>query len=135
MVIVVTLAAVLMKEGGTGMPSSSTMTVEAHAWVDPLIVTKAKEWFYRFQSGKLDRSQLNAEVNAELTPRSLAVERSRLAPLGKPNSFAFLGSEIVNGATGYDFALTFARAKVVESIAFDSSGKIAGIDFQVYVPR
>ncbi len=35
--------------------------------VQPFIIALAKEWFYRFQTGNVDRSQLDAVTSAELT--------------------------------------------------------------------
>lgn len=35
--------------------------------VDAKIVAAAKEWFHRFETGDIDRSQLNAEVNQQVT--------------------------------------------------------------------
>ena len=104
--------------------------------VDARIAAKAKEWFYRFQTGTVDRGQLNALVNAELTSDQVKVEGAKLRALGKLTSFTFVGSEPVMGAaTGYYFALSFdSGKKVIEAIAFDANEKIAGIDFQILVP-
>jgi hypothetical protein len=47
-----------------------------------------------------------------------------------------VGSEpVAGGAVGYDFMITYEHGQIVESIALDESGKIAGINFQAYVPR
>lgn len=62
-------------------------------------------------------------------------EAAKLRPLGNPVTFVFLRSEPVHAVTGYAFLITFRAARVVEMIAFDTSGKIAGIDFQIFLPR
>jgi hypothetical protein len=87
---------------------------------DPTVLAKAKEWFQRFQSGHIDRSQLDGQVNAALTAKAIQSESARLKALGRPAGFLSLSSEVVKGAVGYDFLITFAAAKVLESIAVNS---------------
>lgn len=57
-------------------------------------------------------------------------ESARLKSFGTPLRFVYLGSNKVQYTTGYNFVIIFRAAKVVEAIAFDDDGKIAGIDFQ-----
>ena len=103
--------------------------------VSPRVLALAKEWFYRFQSANIDRRQLVDSINQHLSSQMIRDEASKLKALGHPISFAFVGSERVLYATGYDFLVTFPSAKIVESIALDSNGKIAGIDFRTFVPE
>jgi hypothetical protein len=102
--------------------------------VAPVIMAAAKEWFHRFQTGDIDRSQLDDEVNGELTSTMIHQEATTLTAYGRPASFVFLRSDPVGEAVGYKFLLTFKSAKIVEAIAFDGDGKIAGIDFQIWLP-
>lgn len=102
--------------------------------VDAKIVAAAKEWFHRFQIGDIDRSQLNAEVNQQVTAEGVRKEKATLKAFGKPISFRFIGSAPIKGAIGYYFDIEFSVGRVVEAIAYDADGKIAGIDFQTYVP-
>ncbi|MBV8459457.1 MAG: hypothetical protein JO009_01045 [Candidatus Eremiobacteraeota bacterium] len=104
-----------------------------NASVKPAIISKAKEWFFRFQHGNIDRSQLDDTTNKELTEEMIRGEADVLKSLGNPTAFIFIQSEPLGAATGYDFLLQFPSARVVESIAFDGSGKIAGIDFHLFV--
>jgi hypothetical protein len=101
--------------------------------VDPKIVAKAKEWFRRFQMGQIDRSQLNTQVNVQLTNAMIQQEAATLSRFGGPSSFQFLRTYEISGATAYDFLLEFSAGRIVEMIAFDADGKIAGIDFQTFV--
>lgn len=112
-------------------------TPSAAPHVDPKIAAKAKEWFFRFRSGEIDRSQFNDVVKSELTDAMISQESARLKKLGKLVSFRFVSSGPVGAvAIGYYFALTFTSGdKVVEAIAFDGDGKIAGIDFRIFVPK
>lgn len=104
--------------------------------VDPKIVTLAREWLHRFQVGNIDRSQLNDAVALELTDAMVAQEETVLRPLGQPVTFKFIRSQPMGAvAIGYDFIVTFkSEKKIIESLALDDRGKIAGIDFRVYVP-
>ena len=102
--------------------------------VSRTILPIAKEWFFRFQTGNVDRSRLDAATNGELTDAMIHSEAATLAAYGRPTAFVFLGTEPVQGLTGYVFGITFRTARVIEHIAFDPDGKIAGIDFQAFVP-
>ena len=101
--------------------------------VDPKIVAKAKEWFHRFQTGQIDRSQLNTQVNLQLTSAMIQQEATTLTRFGNPTSFQFLRTYEISGATAYDFLLEFGAGRIVEMIAFGADGKIAGIDFQTFI--
>ena len=131
-----TIAAVLcsVNPGNATVSSPGSAATASYSPVDPRVVAKAREWFHRFQIGAIDRSQLNLQVNEELTPKLIRQEATTLKPLGRPLAFVFVRSEPIGGAIGYDFAIAFKAARVAESIAFDNSGKIAGIDFRVFLP-
>ena len=97
---------------------------------DSHITAKAKEWFHRFQTGEIDRSQLDAQVNAQLTDDMIHHEAEMLTPLGDPLSFMFVRTYPIDGALEYDFMLQFKATKVIELITFDADGKIAGLGFE-----
>jgi|HubBroStandDraft_4_1064222.scaffolds.fasta_scaffold00026_56 hypothetical protein len=101
--------------------------------VNSRVAGRAREWFHRFQAAEIDRSELSSLVNAQLTDQLVQQEAAKLKPLGNPISFKFLKSYPINGKMGYDFLLQFKDARVVEMIAFDSTDKIAGIDFQIFL--
>jgi hypothetical protein len=103
--------------------------------VDPIIMAAAKEWFWRFQMGNIDRSQLDDEINQDLTPTMISEESATLKAFGKPSSFVFLRTDRAGGAFGYEFLLTHGSARIRESIAFDGEGTIVGIDFQILQPK
>jgi|SRR5579884_3364604 len=103
--------------------------------VNSRISAKAKEWFYRFQSGHIDRSQLDSAVNRELTDEMVKSEAARLRGLGRPVAFVYVGSGRVQKAIGYYFGVLFnGSERIMEAIAFDPDGRIAGIDFQILAP-
>ncbi|GAC1391200.1 MAG: hypothetical protein NVSMB31_08490 [Vulcanimicrobiaceae bacterium] len=102
--------------------------------LDPHAEPAAKDWLSRFSSGSIDRTKFTQQVDAQLTAERLAEAQTLLQPLGKPTHFLFIRSEEIEGATGYDFLVTFSGStRVVESIAFDKFGKLAGINFQTLV--
>ncbi|HET9392664.1 MAG TPA: hypothetical protein VFO29_03935 [Candidatus Rubrimentiphilum sp.] len=111
-------------------PSNDTPTSLPSA--DPKILMKAQEWFYRFQTGKIDRSQLDVRTNNGLTQQMVAGEEKTLQALGRPSKWLYFGSQPVQYAVGYEFGIQFKHARVLEHIAFDADGKIAGLQFQVY---
>jgi len=103
--------------------------------VDPRIEALAKQWLHRFTVGDIDRSQLTAENSTTITPGRIQQGMALLKPFGPPIGFEYLGSEPFQAATGYDFLITYKHGQIVESIALDKWGKIAGINFQTYVPE
>ena len=99
------------------------------------VLARAEEWFYRFQSGNIDRSQLDAEMSGEVSASLIRRESTALGPYGRPLSFRYISSGPIRGTKGYAFLIKFNAGAVLELIAFDESGKIAGIDFETYAPR
>lgn len=114
--------------------SSAAFAVEVPQQATPSITAKAREWFFRFRTGTIDRSQLSSAVNAQLSKDMIQHEQGVLQAFGPPKSFVPIPSSKVQGLISYNFIIVFEKARVVESIAFERSGKIAGIDFQPFVP-
>jgi len=115
--------------------ASTGVTAKADPNVGEKVLALAKEWFHRFQTGNIDRSQLDAASNIELTAEVIRQQEAALGALGKPTAFTYLGSDLVQGDKAYHFLVTFAGPdRIVESIALDDLGKIAGIDFATYTP-
>jgi hypothetical protein len=121
---------------GSAAAADSKTSVSASADVTERITAVAKQWFYGFCTGNIDRSQLNHTVNQQITKDGLKKEGARLRSFGKPTSFKFLRSGPVGDTTAYLFEISFKSGNVIEAIAFDTDGKIAGIDFRttVYTP-
>jgi hypothetical protein len=117
---------------GANEPRSAASPVPIPA-ADARVAARAKEWFHRFRSGNIDRSQLSAESNAGLTDASVQREAAVLRAFGDPTSFSFLRTYPIGGVIGYDFLWQFKSGRIIEMIAFDDDGKIAGIDFETFV--
>ncbi|HEY4432905.1 MAG TPA: hypothetical protein VGM99_00765 [Candidatus Cybelea sp.] len=116
----------------TPRPQTTAKPAE-NSSVDPQVLSLAKEWFRRFQIGDIDRTQLSDTVNKQLTLTMIRREAAQLKPLGDPLSVTFIRSYPISGMLGYDFQLQFKSVRIIEMIAFDGSGKIAGIDFLTLV--
>jgi hypothetical protein len=63
--------------------------MSARPTVSASIFAKAKEWFYRFQTGRIDSAQLAPIMRNELTPASVLQEEKVLKACGKPISFEY----------------------------------------------
>jgi hypothetical protein len=113
--------------------SQSTASPAPIPSADARVAARAKEWFHRFESANIDRSQLNAETNAELTDANVRRESAVLKAFGDPTGFSFLRSYPIAGVIGYDFLWQFKSGRIIEMIAVDDDGKIAGIDFETFV--
>lgn len=100
----------------------------------PAVVARAKEWFHRFVTGNIDRSQLSARLNAEFTDAKVRSESEKLKKLGEPKSFTFLRSYSLETTLAYHFLLQFDSERVVEVLAFGIDGKIEGIGFYEIPP-
>lgn len=129
------LAALFLTSGVTDAASPNVATpLPSTSPIVAAVMLKAKEWFHRFESGDIDRTQLDALVETQLTDTVVRKEGATLRAFGEPTSFTFVRSYTISGDAGYDFLLQFKRGRIVEMIAFDPDGKIAGIDFMTFVP-
>jgi len=125
-------SSILPSEACASTISDEPQMAAAQPLVTRRVLPLAKEWFRRIQAANIDRSQLNDTVNLQLTPELVLHEQAALVPYGKPVSFRFVGSGPVPGATGYNFIVICANGALLESIALDGEGKIAGLNFQRY---
>jgi hypothetical protein len=126
--VVLTVSVIIILVSATGHVSAQTVssTNEGRALV------MAKEWLSAFQNGHIKRFELEPSVDRELTDEMVHRESIVLRQYGQPVTFTFLGSNPVQQATGYTFGITCTNGKIIESIALDRHGKIAGIDFQTF---
>jgi hypothetical protein len=82
------------------------------------------------QIGDIDRSQLTATMNADLTPDVIKQISQKFGPLGDPQSFEPLGQQTVAGdETAYVYRVVFKTETVNEIFVLDKEGKVAGIQF------
>jgi hypothetical protein len=82
------------------------------------------------QTGDIDRSQLTAAMNADLTPDAIKQISEKFGPLGDPQSFTLLGQQSVAGdETAYVYRVVFKTTTLNEVFVLDKDGKVAGIQF------
>ncbi|HEY1681728.1 MAG TPA: hypothetical protein VGF98_08850 [Candidatus Tumulicola sp.] len=113
-------------------PSPATAATASTApapTVAPEITARAKEWLHRFQTGNLDRTQLNAEMNTALTPDLVKQVSQQLAPLGEPVTFVISGEQTTQGVTAYIYKVSFKSTSIYEVFGLDKDGKLAAIRF------
>lgn len=111
-------------------PSASASAPPSAAQTsDPAVAARAKEWVHRLQTGDIDRSQLDADVNTAMTPDLVTRVSSQLISLGDPLAFAFVTRESVQDSTLYVYRVTFKNATFNELFSVDKDGKISGLRF------
>jgi len=113
--------------------ASPAPTVAATASpADVAIMTQAKAWLARLQSGHVDkaaRAQLDDQVNTLLTPSTISAVAAKFGPLGTPQSFTFVGKQATQGNMAYVYRVVFKSATLNEVFVLDKNGKISGIQF------
>jgi hypothetical protein len=97
--------------------------------VAPEITARAKEWLRRFQTGNVDRTQLDTEMNTALTPDLVKQVSQQLAPLGDPVTFVISGAQTTQGITAYIYKVSFKSTSIYEVFGLDKDGKLASIRF------
>jgi ABC-type sugar transport system substrate-binding protein len=110
----------------TGSPAASS--------VDPAITARAKEWARRIAKDDLDRSQLDAQMNAALTDAVAKQVAAKIAPLGDPTSFTFVSKRTGDLGTLYVYRVTFKTATLDWLFALNPAGKINGMLFRPEAP-
>jgi hypothetical protein len=103
-----------------GGPSAPTPNVA--------MMARAKTAFAQLQSGTLDRSTLDAQMNAALTDDKVSAVKAAIGTLGTPTSFVEVRSGTQGGYPYTVYALTFANGtKMGLVFAVDGQGQIAGM--------
>ncbi len=96
---------------------------------DAAITTRAKDWLHRVQSGDIDRTQLNGQMNAVLTDAAIKGAATQFGPLGSPGNFTLVDMRTVAGSNAYLYRATFATTSLFWLFSVDQSGKIDGLRF------
>lgn len=92
-------------------------------------MARAKDFFHRIETGDIDRSQLTAQVNTQLTNAMIKQIASQVAPLGEPTSFRQIQHGRQGGSEYYVYLVTFPDGdKWNYLFVFETeSGKISGL--------
>lgn len=95
---------------------------------NPAMLAQAKAAFAQLQSGNVDRTTLDSQMNAALTDDKLNAVKSAIGSLGTPTSFVELRSGSQDGYPFAVYAVTFANGTKLNFIfALDAQGKIGGM--------
>jgi hypothetical protein len=94
---------------------------------DAGVATRAKDWLHAIQTGKIDRSQLDAQANVALTDTMLSQASAQLAPLGDPTAFTLTQKLVQGTSTIYLYKVVFPSITLNEIFVLDPDGKIADI--------
>jgi hypothetical protein len=121
----------------TPAPASSPVPATSPAAATPVktaddaaVATRAKDMLHQLQTGKVDRTQLDAKANAGLTDSMLSQASAKLGPLGDPTAFV-LTQKLVQGTdTIYLYKVTFPSVTLNEVFVLDSDGKVTSIFFK-----
>jgi hypothetical protein len=95
---------------------------------NPAMMAKAKIVFAQLQTGKVDRSQLAENANANFTNATIENAQNMIGNLGKPVSFVQQQAMTRGSVHAAIYLVTFKNGNKVDFLfAMDSDGKIAGL--------
>lgn len=128
------LASVIMLAAAeTASPTPSAAVATAAPSLSPAAVKArhaSRTEFLAVQRGKIDRSHYTARAAAQLTDDLIAKVGAQLTPLGGVKTIELLRNATAQDLDVYEFVLTCETGVVIETIAFDAAGKIAGLRFR-----
>ncbi len=107
----------------TSSPSPSPVASPS----DMEITTRARSWYGMLQSGTIDRTQLDKQLNAALTDAVVKKVSAQLQTLGDPTSFTLTDKMVSGSFTIYHYRVGLATTRVYFTFTLDPDGKIAGL--------
>lgn len=97
---------------------------------DAVVTGWARQWLQYMEIGQIaDRSQLNAQMNAQLTDDVVRSVQSQMNSLGEPIAVELARKITSNGYVGYYFRIRFDNGDWTEHMDLDSNYKIAMLRF------
>lgn len=93
---------------------------------DPAMTARAKEWLHRAQTATLDRSQLDAAVNKQLTDALAKQIAQQMGTLGEPSSFAYVETKSFAPNTLRIYKVVFKSDTLYWFFSTNDAGKITG---------
>ncbi len=96
---------------------------------DAVVEGWARSWLRGMQTGNIDRSQLDDQMNAALTPDTVKSIQPQLDALGEPIAVTQVNKVTQGGYTAYIFRLRFDNGNWTEYLTLDSNYKVAGLRF------
>jgi D-alanyl-D-alanine carboxypeptidase len=108
-------------------PALGAAAAKPAAGEDPKVTARLKRVWDAFRSGRPDRSELSARLNAELTPAVLAQVSKQFKDMGAPTAWTFAGRKVTGGMTSYDYRVEFSIETTLLTMSVDADGKITDI--------
>jgi len=93
---------------------------------DPAVTALALKIYAQMRSGKVDEALLTPEMNKELAPSVLALEKPVLDQLGAPVKLVLEKSESTAAGTRWVYLATFAAAQLHVTIYVMKDGRVGG---------
>ena len=103
----------------------------AHAAVakeNPAITALALKIYGQMRAGKVDSTLLSDEMNQELSPMRLALQRPVLEQLGNPLKLTLESTDKTQYGTRWVYLAVFATAQLQVTIYVMSDGKVGGYE-------
>ncbi len=110
-------------------PDAPIAVGSADARVDPAVTARAADWLHRVQTANIDRSQLDARMNALLTDELTKQVAAQYGPLGEPQQFKFVEKKSVAGSIAYVYHAKFTSGSLYWIFSIDDAGKVNGLRF------
>jgi CubicO group peptidase (beta-lactamase class C family) len=108
-------------------PALAAAAAKPAAGEDPKVTARLKRVWDAFRSGRPDRSELSAGLNAELTPAVLADLSKQFKSMGVPTAWTFAGRTVRGGITSYDYRVEFAIETTPLTMSVGADGKITDL--------
>jgi hypothetical protein len=115
-------------------PSNYAYPATSGAGEQPAITAGLKKQILALQSGKIDRADYNARMNAALTPQLLAQASGELKAYGPPKSLSLFSQFTKDDDRAYLYRVETAKGTLHFTYVLDASGKISGLYFKPAPP-
>jgi hypothetical protein len=97
---------------------------------DPAETARFAAFFTALQQGRVDRSTVTDEMNAQLTAERLPDVAQQLAPLGTLQKLIFRGKVDQGVGIVFHYTAVFSQQTTPMTFSVDKNGKIAGVFLQ-----
>lgn len=103
-----------------------SQTITAAAGEDPAITARVRDWLNRFETGNIDRAQLDAKMNSLLTAQAIEDIKTQLGVLGAPQQLVYQGKTSAGGSTIYTYRAVFSATTFNLLFGVNNAGKVSG---------
>jgi len=112
-------------------PSAAAVAAKASpaAGEDAAITVRARREYAAWTNNSVDLTLYDIQMREALSSTTIAAVARVLAGAGTPTAFVFAGREQVGETNVYRYRVETPNAPLVMTIAYDTTGKIAGLHF------